>query len=99
MDIIGNIHTEKNRCFLTHSNENGKEYDVMLRNMEQEFLPTVATSLINIDYTVEAQVFHEAMFGTEKAVPPIFFPLIVGRNPEGPFDTGTDGMVATQMQQ
>jgi hypothetical protein len=37
------------------------------------------------------------MLGLDKAVPPLFFPIIVGRNPEGALDVGTDGMVATQM--
>jgi hypothetical protein len=96
-DMLPNINCEKNRYFLWKSNEDGSDYDPMLKMMEQEFLPTIATSLINIDYQVEAQIFHEATFGVDKAVPPVFFPIIVGRNPEGPLDVGTDGMVVTQM--
>jgi len=96
-DIVPSINCEKNRQFLWKSFEDGSDYDPMLKDMEQEFLPTISSSLINIDYTIEAQMFHDATFGVDKSVPPVFFPIIVGRNPEGPLDVGTDGMVVTQM--
>ena len=31
--------------------------------MQKELVPTVASSLINVDYQIEAIVFHEATFG------------------------------------
>ena len=67
--------------------------------MQQEFLPSITSSLINIDYQIEAIVHHEATVGTDKSIPPLIFPIIVGRALEGPVDLGTEGMVATQMAQ
>lgn len=64
-----------------------------------EILPTTASSLINIDYTIECQLVHEATFGNGIEIPSISFPVIVARDPEGPLDVGTDGMVVTQMEQ
>ena len=62
--------------------------------LQQEFLPSVASSLINVDYQVEAIVYHEATLGLDQAIPPLYFPIIVGRAIEGPLDVGTEGMVA-----
>lgn len=66
---------------------------------QHELLPTTATGLINIDYQIEASIYHESTFGAGQEVPSLFFPVIIARNPEGPFDQGTEGMVATQLEQ
>jgi hypothetical protein len=63
--------------------------------MQREMLPTVTTSLIEIEYTIAALVIHESTFGSGQEIPPVEFPIIVARDPEGPIDMGTDGMVAT----
>ena len=69
-----------------------------LKTQQHELLPTTATKLIDIDYQIEACVQHESTFGSSQEVPSLFFPLIAARNPEGPLDLGTEGMVVTQMQ-
>ena len=99
MDRVPSVETEKNRYFMAQDFETGREYSGTIKNMQQEWLPSITSSLINIDYQVEAQVYHEATLGLDKSVPPLFFPIIVGRAVEGPLDVGTDGMVATQMAQ
>ena len=99
MDRVHSVETEKNRYFMGQDFESGRQYSGTIQNLQQEFLPSITSSLINIDYQVEAQVYHEKTIGTEQCVPSLFFPIIVGRAVEGPLDVGTDGMVAAQMQQ
>lgn len=94
MGKIASIDTEKNRFVMKKSFDDGSEIDKTLLAMQNEVLPTVSTSLINIDYAIVAYVIHESTFGTGQEIPPIEFPLILARDPEGPIDMGTDGMVA-----
>ena len=70
-----------------------------LKVQQHEFLPSTSTKLIDIDYQIEASIEHDSTFGSSQEVPSLFFPLIAARNPEGPFDQGTEGLVVTQMQQ
>jgi len=99
MDKVHSVDTEKNRVAMVTNFDGGKPMPKTLDHMQREFLPTIATGLINIDYQIEAIVHHESTFGTSQEIEPLFFPLIVARDTEGPFDAGQDGMVAAQMQQ
>ena len=99
MDKIQSIDTEKNRFFMADDFDTGKKYSGIVMNLQQEFLPSITSTIVNIDYQIEAQVFHDATIGVDKCVPPLFFPVIVGRALEGPVDLGQEGMVAAQMAQ
>lgn len=90
---------EKNRYVMKNSFEDGKPVGDVLMAMQNELLPTIASNLINIDYQIEALIIHDSTFGDGKEVPPIQFPVIISRDPEGAFDVGQEGMVAQQMQQ
>jgi hypothetical protein len=84
---------------MINSFEDGKHMGKEIADMQRELLPSVTSSLINIDYQLEARIVHDSTFGSGQEIPPLFFPLIIARDPEGPFDQGNDGMVAQQMQQ
>ena len=49
-DKLPNIDTEKNRYIMKINFENGHPMDPLLIEQQCEFLPTTATSLMNIDY-------------------------------------------------
>lgn len=101
MDKDPSVDTEKNRYTML----NDFAFDKMpyvgstLKDMQRELVPTTATSLINVDYSIECILVHDSTFGDGKEVPGIMFPVIVARNPEGAYDQGNEGMVATQMAQ
>ena len=50
MDKIHSIDTEKNRCFMADDFDTGKKYSGIVMNLQQEFLPSITSSLVNIDY-------------------------------------------------
>ena len=50
MDKIHSIDTEKNRHFMADDFDSGKKYSGIVQNLQQEFLPSITSSLVNIDY-------------------------------------------------
>ena len=99
-DKVGGVDCEKNRYIMLNSFEDGLYVGEVVKNMQRELIPSCTTSLINVEYQVEALIVHDATFGSGSVeIPSISFPVIIGRDPEGPFDQGNDGMVAAQMAQ
>lgn len=75
--------------------EDGRDLNKTLMELQGEVLPTINTNLIKVDYEIEVRIAHETTFGFEYEMKEgVTFPMIVARDPQGPFDQGTDGMVA-----
>jgi hypothetical protein len=54
-DRLPNVDSEKGRIYLKHDfDDPSRTPPPLLSNMMIEFLPTVATNLMNVDYQIEA---------------------------------------------
>jgi len=75
--------------------EDGRDLNKILMELQNEVIPSVDTNLIKVSYEIEVRVAHETMMGWDYDMKEsVSFPMIVARDPQGPFDQGTDGMVA-----
>jgi len=92
---VKGVDVEKNRYIMKKSFEDGRDINKTCMELQSEVLPSVDTNLIKVSYEIECRIAHETMMGWEYDMKEgITFPMIVARDPQGPFDQGTDGMVA-----
>ena len=87
---------ERNRVLMMTDFANGNPYAQALRHMQNDILPSVNTPIVKIEYEIEAQVCHDAMFSSGQEVPSIKIPIYITLDPQGAIDTGMEGHMISQ---
>lgn len=78
--------TEQNRFLMLHDFDDGSDMPIELKSMQHEFLPTVNSDLIKIDYHLECVVSHEGLLNIKQEVPSLNWPINVTVDPKGPIE-------------
>lgn len=89
--------SEKNRVFLFGDMERGMELSAISKQIQHELLCSMETPTIKVNYRMEVTVCHESLKGSSGEIPSLFFPIVITRDAKGAIDTGTAGLVSSQM--